>query len=205
MRTLYRAAALCAVASLSLTLPAFAADNSVTVPIGAWLDPIIEFIIGVVLAAGATWLVGVLVGFLPQWLRPLVNAAVQAALAGWIRQAINYAIQQVEGFDKDKSISFDVGSNALAVILRFLIEHGPGWLLKLAGGPDKLKAQILAALSDHGIVLDSGVLPAQVAANDNPVLKASGVDSALKQIFTGKKAASAPALSGGAVVGSKSQ
>lgn len=187
MRALFQAAALCVVASIVLTLPALAADNTVSIPVDTWLNPILEFI-GVIAAALATWLVGLLVGFLPKGLRAFANAAVQAALAGWIRQAINYAIQQVEGFDKGKTISFDVGSGGLAVALRFLIDHGPGWLLKLAGGPDKLKAQILAALSDHGIVLDSGVTPAAVAvaADSQPALRAAGGDAALKKIFTGR-------------------
>lgn len=143
--------------------PVFAADNTVSIPVDTWLNPALEFL-GLIAAGGATWLVGVLVAFLPKGMRALVNTAVQTLLANWIRQAINYAIQQVEGFDKGKVISFSVGSSALATALRFLIDHGPAWLLKLAGGPDKIKAQILAALSDHGIVLDTGVLPEAVAA-----------------------------------------
>lgn len=163
MRTLFQAAALCVVASILLCLPALAADTTVSIPVDTWLNPALEFL-GLIAAGGATWLVGVLVAFLPKGMRALVNTAVQTLLANWIRQAINYAIQQVEGFDKGKVISFSVGSSALATALRFLIDHGPAWLLKLAGGPDKIKAQILAALSDHGIVLDTGVLPEAVAA-----------------------------------------
>lgn len=167
----------------AIVSPALAAETTVTIPVADWLNPVLEFLaaIGVGLA---TWLVGVLVGFLPAWLRPLINTAVQAALAGWIRQAINYAIQQVEGFDQNKTISFQVGSSGLAAALRFLIEHGPTWLLKLAGGPDKLKAQVLAALSDHGIVLDANVPPQAVAAATNP--KSLAGDDLLKKVFTGK-------------------
>ena len=174
MRTYVQVAALCVVATMALTLPALAADTTVSIPVDAWLNPIIEFI-GLVAGGLATALVGILVSFLPKGLKAFATAQVQAALAGWIRQAINYAIQQVEGFDKGKTISFDVGTSGLAVALRFLIEHGPGWLLKLAGGPEKLKAQILAALSDHGIVLDSGVRPEAVAAAtaSDPALNAA--------------------------------
>ncbi len=163
MRTYLQAAALCVVATIVLTLPALAADTTVSVPVDTWLNPVLEFL-GLIAAGLATWLVGILVRFLPKGLQAFASAQLQAALAGWITQAINYAIQQVEGFDKGKTIDLNVGSSALAVALRFLIEHGPGWLIKLAGGPDKIKAQILAALSDHGIVLDTGVLPEAVAA-----------------------------------------
>jgi len=174
MRTIYQAAVLSIVATILHAIPAFAADSAVSIPVDAWLNPILEFI-GLILAGLATWLVGQLVRFLPTWAQAVITAQVQAALAGWIRQAINYAIQQVEGFDKGKVISFSVGSSALATALRFLIDHGPAWLLKLAGGPDKIKAQILAALSDHGIVLDTGVLPEAVAAaaSTDPQLKAA--------------------------------
>ena len=173
MRTIYQAAVLSIVATILYALPALAADSTVSIPVDSWLNPILEFI-GVIAAALATWLVGLLVGFLPKWAQAAITAQAQAALAGWIRQAINYAIQQVEGFDKDKTISVDVGSSALATALRFLIEHAPAFLIKLAGGPDKIKAQILAALSDHGIVLDSGVLPEAVAARaaSDPALRA---------------------------------
>lgn len=174
MRTLFQAAALCVVASILIALPALAADTTVSVPVDASLNPALEFV-GLIAAGLSTALVGILVKFLPKGLQAFATAQLQAALAGWITQAINYAIQQVEGFDKGKTIDLNVGSSALAVALRFLIEHGPTWLIKLAGGPDKIKAQILAALSDHGIVLDSGVLPEAVAARaaSDPQLQAA--------------------------------
>lgn len=183
MRIILHWALLFVAALILLTVPAMAADNTVTIPWGDWLNAVLEFAAAILmLAIGG--LIGALVKFLPAWLQPMITAQVQAALAGWIRQAIHYAIQQVEGFDKGKTITFDVGSGALAVAVRFLIDHAPSWLLKLAGGPEKLKAQILAQLSEHGITLASGVQPADVSAAT--AIAASGVESQLKKIFAGK-------------------
>ncbi len=93
----------------------------------------------------------------------------QAAIANFIRQGIAYAIQWVEGFDKDKSISLNVGSSAVAVAARYVIEHAPPFLVGLAGGEDKIKDKIIALLGEFGIVLDPEVYPDQVkaSANDN--------------------------------------
>ena len=49
MRTLFQAAALCVVASIVLTLPALAADTTVSIPVDTWLNPILEFL-GVIAA-----------------------------------------------------------------------------------------------------------------------------------------------------------
>ncbi len=190
MRTLFQAAALCVVASILLCLPALAADTAVTIPWGSALTFVVQ-IAGAVAAASAAFIAAWVAKMLPAWARPFAGAMLERYLADWIRKGIGYAIQEVEKFDKDKTISIDVGSTALATVLRFLIDNAPGWLLKLAGGPEQIKAKILALFTEHGIVLDQGVTTASVAAKASlqPAIDKIGGDAALKQIFTGKKAA----------------
>ncbi len=187
MRTLFQAAALCVVVSIVLTLPALADSNSTVTVQADQLNPVIEFFGLILMGLGGT-LIAMLVKLLPGWARPFINAAVQAALANWYRQGIASAIQEIEGFDKNKTISLDVGSSGLAWALRFLIEYAPRFLLKIAGGPEKVKAQILTYFTEHGIVLDQGVTTAAVAekASLQPVIDKIGGDAGLKKIFTGK-------------------
>ena len=191
MRALLKAAALAAVVALSFT-PVLApvaalaqatvssvssiaiptpADTStvVTIPLGDWSTQVLD-LAGSLLMAAAAALVAVGVRFLPGWLQPLVTASVQAAIANFIRQGFASAIQQVEDFDKGKTVTFDVGSAAVATALTYVIEHAPPYLVNLAGGRDAIVQKIIAFLDEHGIVLGTGVQPGQVAA---AALKAS--------------------------------
>lgn len=157
-------------ASSSIAVPATTGDTIVTVPLGDWTTQVLD-VVGAILLGLVSLLVATAARFLPGWLRPLVTASVQAAIANFVRQGIAYAIQEVEGFDKDKTISLDVGNAAVASALRYVIEHAPDWLVGLAGGKDAIAEKIIAFLGEHGIVLDSGVAPAQVAST---AVKATG-------------------------------
>jgi len=149
--------------------PAFAQASSsapdssvVTVSVAEHLNPILEFI-QVLLEAATGGLILLLMRFLPGWLRPLITAQVQAAITVFIRQGIAWGIQEVESFDKDKVISFDVGNAGVASALRYVLDHAPEWLVNLAGGKDAIAAKIVAFLTEHGIVLDKDVDPTAVA------------------------------------------
>lgn len=127
------------------------------------LNPVLE-LLGVIIAAAVSFLVARIVAFLPAWARVLFTAAIQSQLTAFIKQGIAWAIQEVEGFDKDKTISVDVGNAGVASALRYVLEHAPAYLINLAGGKDAIVQKIIAFLTEHGIVLDSGVVPQQVAA-----------------------------------------
>ncbi|OJX17964.1 MAG: hypothetical protein BGO82_17295 [Devosia sp. 67-54] len=140
-----------------------AGDTIVTVPLGNWTTNVLD-IAGAILMAAVASLVAIAARMLPDWLRPLVTTAVQAAIANFVRQGIAYAIQAIEGFDKNKTIDLNVGSAAVAVALRYVIEHAPGFLVGLAGGEEAIKDKIIALLGEVGITLDASTMPAAVKA-----------------------------------------
>jgi len=171
MRAFLKAAAL-GVAAALFFVPALAfaqssapADTSsvVSITLSTFLNPVIE-LLGLILGAAVSWFVVQIVAFLPGWARVLFTAAIQAQVANFIRQGIAWAIQKVEGFDANKTVSFDVGSAGVAEALRYVIEHAPGYLVNLAGGKDAIVQKIIAFLTEHGIVLDTNVSPEQVAS-----------------------------------------
>ncbi len=152
-----------AVSSMASIASSIPPDSSiVTVPIGDWATPIVE-VFGAILMAAVSSLVAIVVGFAPQWLRPLITTVVQNAISAFIRQGIGYAIQWVVGFDKGKTIDLNVGSTAVAVALRYVVDHAPDFLLKWAGGEDAIKEKIIALLGEFGITLDDQTSPAAVA------------------------------------------
>lgn len=135
----------------------------VTVPYGDLANQVLD-IVGTVAAAAVAALVALAASMLPGWLRPLITASVETAIGHFIDQGVNYAIQEVEGFDKDKTISLNVGNAGVASALNYVVAQAPGFLIKLAGGKDAVISKIIAFLSKFGIVLDTGVAPAAVAA-----------------------------------------
>lgn len=163
------------VAHAASSVPATTGDTIVSIPLGNWTTNVLD-VAGAILMAAVASLVAVTVKMLPDWLRPLVTTAVQAAIANFIRQGLAYSIQWVEGFDKGKTIDLNVGSAAVAVALRYVMEHAPGFLVSLAGGTERIKQVIIAMLGEFGVTLDAQTSPAAVAAaaNDNhPALLAA--------------------------------
>lgn len=175
MRAFLKAAALAAALFvIAIPLAAFAQDASssaiavvtgtdVTVQASSVLNPIIEFVGGLLTLAAAA-LVAMAVRFLPAAIRPLITTAVQAAVARFIEQGIGWAIQEVEGFDKDKTVNFNVGSAGVASALAYVLNQAPPFLIKLAGGKDAITNLIVSFLGRFGIVLDTGVSAQQVAS-----------------------------------------
>lgn len=137
-------------------------STSVSFDLASVINPIIE-VLGVIAGTAVTFIVVRLVGLLPGWVQVLFTAAVQAQMGSFIRQGIAWAIQEVVGFDKDKTITLDVGNAGVAAALRYVIEHAPSFLVDLAGGKDAIVEKIIAFLTEHGIVLDTAVSPAEVA------------------------------------------
>ncbi len=162
-----------AVDATTVTVPA-TSDTIVTIPAGNWANTVLD-LFGAILMASIASLVAIACRFLPGWLQPLVTTAVQTAITNFARQGLAYAIQWVVGFDKDKTIDLNVGSAAVAVALRYVIEHAPAFLVSLAGGPDKIKEKLIALLGEFGITLDAQTSPAAVVAaanDDHPALLA---------------------------------
>lgn len=137
------------------------AGTVVTVPVGDWATHILD-LAGAVLVASLAGLIATAVHFLPSWLRPLISTAMQNALAGYLKQGINYAIQTVEGSEKGKTMDLNVGSAVVAVALQYAIDHAPAFLINLAGGDDELREKIIALLGDLEMWLAPNVSPAAV-------------------------------------------
>lgn len=162
---------------MSGAVPAFAQDVSsiaaissvdqgvVTVTVADHVNPLLEFIGGLLGSAVAcASIVALVVRFLPAWVQPFATPTVQAMLAHYLEQAVLWAIQEVEGFDKGKTIDVNVGSAAAAAALKFLLDQAPDFVVKLAGGKDAIAKAIVAFFGRFDIVLGSGVQPEQVAA-----------------------------------------
>lgn len=180
MRAFFKVAALAAAlafASLTLFAPPIAAfaqevsssalavvdGGKVSVEVAGALNPVLEFLGGLLTLAVAS-LVALAVRFLPAAIRPLITTAVQTAIARFIEQGIGWAIQEIEGFDKDKRIDFNVGSAGVASALAYVLNQAPPFLIKLAGGKDAIVNLIVSFLGRFGIVLDTGVSAQQVAS-----------------------------------------
>jgi hypothetical protein len=174
MRAFLKAAALAAALFVLFPLVALAQDASssavavvtgrdVTVQTSGFLNPIIEFV-GGLLTLAVAGLVAMVVNFLPGVVRPFITAQVQAAITKFIQQGIGWAIQEVEGFDKDKVVNFNAGSAGVASALAYVLNQAPAFLIKLAGGKDAITNLIVSELGKFGIVLDTGVSAQQVAS-----------------------------------------
>jgi hypothetical protein len=63
-----------------------------------------------------------------------------------IRNAVDYAVNAVEGAAKGKTLNVSVGSEVLAQAVQYAIEQGAPWLVKTLGGPDGIKLKVFRAL-----------------------------------------------------------
>lgn len=143
---------------------AIVTGGTVSVSLAAYINPIIEFVGSLAGLGAAASIVALIVSILPPVVRPFATSAVQSAIAHFIEQGIGWAIQEVENFDKDKKVDFNVGSAGVASALGYVLNAAPAFLVKLAGGKDAISSLIVSALGKFGIMLDSGVSAQQVAS-----------------------------------------
>lgn len=142
--------------------PAFAAEagTSVAIPYGDWivgLAGLAAQVLTPALIAAATGLVAVL----PWPLRLFLTANLVERLA---RNAVDYALNEVEGAAKGRTLSVDLGRAVLARAVGRAVAQAPGWLLEAAGGPSGIAEKVFRLLN-----LD----PAASAANTlDPVVAA---------------------------------
>lgn len=153
-----------AIAQAASSAAASAPNTSVSISVATYINPILETLGALIGTAAAGSIVALLVAFVPAWLRPLATQAVQATIAHYIVDGIGYAIQEIEGFDKDKTIDVNVGNAGVASALRYVLAQAPTFLINLAGGKDAIVAKIIAFLHQFGITLDAATAPAQVAS-----------------------------------------
>lgn len=155
------AAPLVALAQDVVSSASSAVDSSiVAVSVSDAVNPWLNILTDLVNLGAIGTLLGVVVKLLPSWAQTFVRKA----MAPYIEQGILWAIQEVIDFDKDKVISFDVGSEGVAAALRIILQEAPGWLVRLAGGREAIVNWVIAWLGKFGIVLDAETQPAQVAS-----------------------------------------
>jgi hypothetical protein len=63
-----------------------------------------------------------------------------------LQKAVQYGINATAGAMKDKPLSVDVGSEVLENALQYVVDNGPGWLIKWMGGKDTIRQKIIARL-----------------------------------------------------------
>lgn len=141
-----------------------APDTTVSISLATYVNPILDTLAALFGTAAAGSIIAVLVAFVPAWLRPLATAAVQATLSHYIVDGLGYAVQEIENFDKDKTVTLDVGSAGVASAVNYVLTNAPSFLINLAGGKDAIVNKIIAFLHQFNITLDTGVSPAQVAS-----------------------------------------
>ena len=143
---------------------ASASDTTVTISLATILNPILNWIAPLFGSAFAAGLIAIFLGFVPAPLRPFITAGVETALSHYIVQGIQWAIQDIEGFDANKTIPVNVGNAAVASALKYVLAQAPAWLVSLAGGQSAVAAKIVAFFHQFGITLDTGVDPSAVAS-----------------------------------------
>jgi len=63
-----------------------------------------------------------------------------------IRNAVDYAVNAVEGASKGKTLSVNVGSEVLAQAVQYALDQGAPWLVSKLGGPEGIRLKIFRAL-----------------------------------------------------------
>lgn len=78
----------------------------------------------------------------PVWLSGLLAGRIEIA----VRTAVDYGLNAVEGAAKGQVLTIPVGSAVVAKALQRALDSTPGWIVRLAGGPDELGARIFRSL-----------------------------------------------------------
>lgn len=114
----------------------------VSVPYGNWLSD----------AASALRDVAITLGLaLSAWLfrslpKTLLNKWLQEIVEKNMIPAINSGINAVEGAVRGQVLTIDVGSSVVAHAAQYFVDHAPGWLVTVLGGPEKIRGMVLARI-----------------------------------------------------------
>ena len=151
LRTLAAAGALALAFILVLAVivaPALAAAvtgtgaTSVTLPYGDWVAGSAQFaaqLLQPVLLAAVTGLVAVL----PWPLRLFLTSTLVERLVG---NALDFALNEVEGAAKGRALTVDLGQAVLARAVGRAVAQAPSWLLEAAGGPTGIAEKVFRLL-----------------------------------------------------------
>lgn len=158
---------------LLLLPPALASDaGTVVVPWGDWVSATLTTLnalpIGQLVAA---WIVAVLVKLgVPDQIASVLKTTLSDQV---LNKAIPFAMNAVQGAVKGRQVTIPIANEVVATAAKYVIDHGPLWMVNWLGGADGIKSKILARID-----LEPG---------------AKIVDHTV----TGQPAAAAPAAAGG--------
>lgn len=140
---------LAALAAACILVPAVAfaqSTTAVSVPVGDWLG-YVDAALQTVLIALVTAVVAVVLKFVPAGLRGILTSILTPQVEQLLANAIGYGINTVTGAEKGKTLDINVGNAVAAQALQYVIDHGTGWLVSWAGGPDAILQKIIARLN----------------------------------------------------------
>jgi hypothetical protein len=136
MKLLFAAAIF--VATIFMPALAFAADGAVVVPYGDLLTELAHVVSPMILPL-ALLVIAKVPGPAGLFLRTFLGERL-------VRNAVDYAVNAVEGAAKGKTLSVPVGSAVFAQAVQYALDEGAPWLVKTLGGPDGIKLKIFRAL-----------------------------------------------------------
>lgn len=125
-------------AAIMLSTAAFAADTTITLPVGSWLGAASEMI-GPILAAAFMFMIRKLPSQVAAFLMTM-------RVDQLLQMAISYGINAVSGATKDKPLTIDVGNEVVARAAQYAIDNAPGWLVSWMGGVQGVREKIIARL-----------------------------------------------------------
>lgn len=117
-------------------------NTTVVIPVGTWIDQLLTGIqssLAVIIAAVVAWAFRKL----PQSVVSILRM-VQAEQI--LTRAADYGINATKGAVKGKSLSIDVGNEAVARAVQYAVNNGAPWLIKWLGGADAIRDKIIARI-----------------------------------------------------------
>lgn len=116
--------------------------TTVVVPVGNWITQLLDNATAVVAAAIAA-LVAWAFRALPKTVVDILRTMQVEQL---LKRAADYGINVTKGAVKDKALEVNVGNQAVAHAVQYVIDNAPGWLLKWMGGTEAVRDKIIARI-----------------------------------------------------------
>jgi hypothetical protein len=126
-----------AVAALADTAAA-AASNIVTIPYGDYIQTALPFV---------GWAIGLAATYAMRHLPSSLVAVLKTSMAEQLfARAIDFALNAVAGATKGKKLDATIGNAVIAQAVQYILQYGPGWLVKWLGNEQGLRDRIVARL-----------------------------------------------------------
>lgn len=130
-------------------------DPVVTIPYGQWIVAAQELATPLILAA-----IAFLLRALPESIVSIIRTAkVDQLLVKGIQAGIN----QVAGAARDKKMDIKIANEVVRKVVQYAVNEGPAWLIKWMGGPEGIKAKVIARIQ---VVDGQAIDPAAINVAD---------------------------------------